>query len=208
MLQPKKTKFAGGHFELSENGVFYSPPPKIHKDGNIEQPDVMWICSRLDVLAYTRNSQSEAWGRHLQWLDPDGTKHTWPAPAELLEGDGAEVRKELAHRGLIISPNRGARELLLSYIKMFQTETRARCVNQLGWHGDLFVTATEAFGSDEEKVVFQNPAALEPAFGSKGFISDWKNTIATWASGNSRAVFAISCAAAGPLLALAGAEAS
>jgi hypothetical protein len=37
-------------------------------------------------------------------------------PMELLQGDGSEVRRELARRGLGIAPGRQCRELLAAYL--------------------------------------------------------------------------------------------
>ena len=39
-------------------------------------------------------------------------------PLELLEGDGMEVRKELARLGLHIATSRAVRDLLAAYVKV------------------------------------------------------------------------------------------
>ena len=199
--------YGGGHFLLEPDAVKFQPPPKVTKGGDVEQQEKGWICSRLEVLAATRNTNSEAWGRLLCWTDSDGKGHEWAAPTELLEGDGAEIRKELAHKGLRISPSRKARELLLAYLKIWPSERRARCVDKLGWHGDVYVTPKETVGANgDESTVFQSDALLLPATGCAGTLAEWRESVGAWSAGNSRAVFSIACAAAGPLLALAGAE--
>jgi putative DNA primase/helicase len=61
-----------------------------------------------------------------KWFDADGKPHRWAVPAELLAGDGLDVRRELMRCGLEISPNRAARDLLCMYLQSWQVEGRAR----------------------------------------------------------------------------------
>ena len=200
-------EYGGGQFQVSDNAVHYQPPPKITKSGDMEPTDAIWICSRLNVEAYTRSTKSDYWGRLLLWQDPDEAEHKWACPAELLEADGAELRRELAHRGLRIAPSRKARELLLAYLKVWPVKRRARCVEKLGWHGSVYVTARESIGATEvEPVVFQSDSTLPPASACTGSLESWRDSIALWARGNSRVLFSLSSAAAGPLLSLSGGE--
>ncbi len=191
--------YGSGHFEVSDKGVHFHGKDK---DGNNQAPQ--WICAPLYVVAKTRDEKSGEWGRMLEWLDDDGKKHQWAMPLELLERDGSEVRSELARFGLHISPNMAARNLLAAYIKVWPVEARACCVDRLGWHGDVFVTPSGSIGHTNELVVFQNAHAIEPAFSSSGNEYEWRDSVAALAQGNSRLVFAISVAFAGPLAHLAG----
>jgi putative DNA primase/helicase len=187
--QPKPTlvcDYAGGRFELLEQGLFFIGTDK---DG-IELPP-RWICSPLYVIAKTRDAKSGEWGRLIEWRDDDLVKHQWAMPLALLQEDASEVRRELASLGLAISPNRAARDLLASYLQVFPVEERARCVDKLGWHGDVYVTATEAIGQNAELIVFQNTNAIEPALSVSGTAKEWRDSIARLASGNSRLVFAL-----------------
>lgn len=191
--------YGSGRFEVSDKGVqFYGK----ESDGHEKPP--MWICSTLHVTAKTRDEKNGEWGRLLEWQDDDGTKHQWPMPLELLEGDGSDVRRELARQGLRISSNPTARNFLAAYIKVWPVEKRARCVNRLGWHGEVFVTPTESIGNTDELVVFQNNHALEPAFSSSGTENEWRDSVATLAAGNSRLVVALSASFAGALADIAG----
>lgn len=190
--------YGNGRFELTEKGVYHFGKDK---DGN-EQPQ--WICSPLQIIAKTRDEKSGEWGRLLKWLDDDGKPHQWAMPLEQLEGDGAEVRRELARLGLQISPNMAARNLLAAYIKVWPVESRACCVDKLGWHGGVYVTPTEAIGNTGEIVVFQNGHALDPAFSILGDQNEWRESVAALAAGNSRLVFALCVAFAGALAEIAG----
>ena len=133
-----------------------------------------------------------------------GVIHHWAMPLALLQGDATDVRRELARLGLTISPNRLARDLLTSYLQVFPIEARARCVDKLGWYRDVFVTANGSIGNTDEKVVFQNTNAIEPAFSCAGSVEEWRDSIGCSASGNSRLIFAIPTAFAPSLIKLAG----
>lgn len=187
--------YGGGRFELSARGVFFIGTDK---DGNELSP--CWICSPLSVIAMTRDTKSGEWGRLLEWCDHDQVKHQWAMPMELLQGDGLDVRRELTRLGLSIAPGRLAHDLLASYLQVWPVEARARCVERLGWHEAVYVTPTESIGQKDEIVVFQNAHALEPAFVVSGAAEDWRNSVAALAAGNSRLVFALSVAFAGPLV--------
>ena len=191
--------YGGGRFEVSPHGVFFIGTDK---DGNELPP--RWICSRLDVIAMTRDAKSGEWGRLLEWRDDDRVRHQWAMPLELLQGDGSEVRRELARLGLSIAPGKGARDLLSSFLQVWPVQARARCVERLGWHGAVYVTPAESIGQDDEIVVFQNAHALEPAFSTTGTAEEWRDSVAALAAGNSRLVFALSVAFAGALADVAG----
>ena len=189
--RPVICEYAGGRFKLTARGVSFIGTDK---DGN-ELPS-RWICSPLSVVAKTRDAKSGEWGRLLEWLDDDGIKHQWAMPLALLQGDASDVRRELARLGLTISPSKTARDLLASYVQVVPVEARARCVDKLGWHGDIFVTASQAIGNSSEYVVFQNINAIEPALSVSGTVAEWRDSVGRLARGNSRLVFAISAALA------------
>jgi uncharacterized protein (DUF927 family)/phage/plasmid primase-like uncharacterized protein len=196
----QECKFGGGRFRLEKRGVFY-----IAKDGNTGLEKMpQWICGGLAVVAATRNGNSVAWGRLLEWRDADGVRHQWAMPLDLLQGDGVDVRRELAQAGLAIAPGRAARDLLASYVQVWPVKDRARCVDRLGWQGAVYVTPAESIGERGERVVFQNSHAIEPAYSVAGTADDWRDSVARLSQGNSRLVFAVSVAFAAPLANVAG----
>lgn len=191
--------YGGGTFDVSHRGVFFIGTDK---DGN-EQPP-RWICSPLAVVAKTRDAKSGEWGRLLEWRDDDRVRHQWAMPLELLQSDGTDMRRELARMGLSIAPGKAQRDLLASFVQVWPVESRARCVERLGWHGAVYVTPSESIGQDNEIVVFQNAHAIDPAFSIAGTLDDWRGSVALLAAGNSRLVFALSVAFAGALADVAG----
>jgi putative DNA primase/helicase len=110
-----------GHFLANGKGVFF-----IAKDGEGNEKSAKWICSPLRVAAKTRDERNGEWGRLLEWHDDDGKKHQWAMPLEMLEGDGTDVRRELARLGLQISSNQTERGLLSAYIKVSHMWKRER----------------------------------------------------------------------------------
>ena len=191
--------YGTGHFLTNAKGVFY-----INKDGEGNDRPAKWICSPLQVVAKTRDERNGEWGRLLEWCDDDGKMHQWAMPLELLEGDGTDVRRELARLGLQISSNQSERGLLAAYIKVIPVEARARCVERLGWNDGVFVLPSGAVGKSDELRVFQNSHAAEPAYSVAGSVAGWCENVAALANGNSRLVFAISVAFAGALADITG----
>jgi uncharacterized protein (DUF927 family) len=191
--------YGGGAFDVSDRGVFFIGTDK---DGN-EQPP-RWICSRLKIVAKTRDAKSGEWGRLLEWCDDDKVRHQWAMPLELLQSDGTDMRRELARMGLSISPVKAQRDMLAAFVQVWPVEARARCVERLGWHGAVYVTPAESIGQDAEIVVFQNAHAIEPAFSVAGTVDEWRASVAALAAGNSRLVFSLSVAFAGALADIAG----
>ena len=165
--RPIVCDYAGGRFRLTNEGLTFIG---IDKDGTPLPP--RWICAPLYVVAKTRDAHSGEWGRLLEWQDDDGITHQWAIPLAFLQGDASDVRRELARLGLSISPNRTARDLLASYLQVFPVDARARCVDKLGWHGDVFVTASQCIGQATEKIVFQNTNSIEPVVSVKGSVEE------------------------------------
>ncbi|MFZ3193497.1 MAG: DUF927 domain-containing protein [Moraxellaceae bacterium] len=189
--------FGGGFFEVKTNGLHFVE----EKDGS-EQ--AVFVSSPIIIRAMTRSGTSQAWGRLLEWRDPDNRLHQWAMPLELLQGDGADVRRELASRGMQIYPSRRSRELFTSYLQSYPTEQRALCVNKLGWHGGVYVMPDRASGQSDQLTVFQNPHGLEPAFSQLGTLQQWRDHVAVLAVNNSRLGLALSMAFAAVLADLVG----
>ena len=166
------------------------------------------ICSRLEVVARTRDQFSENHGRLLQFPDPDGVIHRWAMPMELLAGDGAVYRQELLSKGLLIAPGNQARQLLTIFIQTSSPSTTVRCVEQTGWSKDrsAFVFQNETVGSTgNEPLILQTTSSLQTTQTALGTLEEWQE-MAALCIGNSRLIFAVSTAFAPPLLLLLGME--
>lgn len=188
-------------FSVTDDGVFYAG---VDKDG--EPTKAEWLCSRLDVLALTRDQDGGGWGYLLRFSDPLHHVKTWAMPARMLSGDGAEYRAYLMGQGLRIGTSPRARNLLTQYIQTRQPEDFTTCTDRIGWHGLAYVLPRETMGDEAERIVFQSDQAMENTFTVKGTADLWRERVGALCAGNSRLVFAVACAFAGPLLRPAGVE--
>ncbi|HOY69564.1 MAG TPA: DUF927 domain-containing protein [Methylotenera sp.] len=189
-------------FNLNDGGLYYFGK----NDAGIDAPP-LWICSKLEVTAVTRDAKNEAWGRLLEFDDLDGVHHAWAMPMDLLRGDGAEYRGALLSMGLQISTMTKARNLLTQHIQTAKVEARARCVERTGWHDGSFVMPNKTIGTNQqEKIIFQSAVNTQSTFKQKGTLASWQDNVSKPCAGNSRLVFAISAAFASPLLDVTGME--
>lgn len=186
-----------------KNGVYWLEPFDKEQDEDPIPP--LFICSPLIILAETRDAHQSNWGRLIFWLDNDGHEHFWACPSEFLAAaDTAEFRRELVRNGLNISTYAKARQKLVDYVVSYppQSLDRIRCVTKTGWQGTLYVQSNRVFGKQVgESVIFQG--AVNNDFSSAGNLDEWKREVSSRAVGNSRIIFAISTAFAGPLVEMA-----
>lgn len=188
-------------FTVSDAGVFHQG---VDRDGEPTKPE--WVCSRLDVVALTNDQDGNGWGYLLNFADPLGRRKQWAMPSRMLAGDGAEYRGALMGMGLRIATSPRARNLLTQYIQTRQPGEFATCTDRIGWHGRAFVLPHETVGDEADRVVFQSESAQENTFRVKGTREQWRDRVSLACAGNTRLVFAVSAAFAGPLLKPAGME--
>ena len=188
-------------FDVSVDGVWHNG---IDQDGKRKSPE--WVCSRLEVEAQTRDQDGSGWGYLLAFDDPLGNAKQWAMHARMLSGDGGEYRATLLNMGLRIASTPRARNLLTQYIQTRQPEEFASCTDRVGWHGRAFVLPRETIGDSGERIVFQSDSPIENTFRVKGTTEQWRARVGALCTGNSRLVFAVACAFAGPLMRPAGME--
>ena len=188
-------------FAVNDSGVWHQG---IDQDGKQKSPE--WVCSRLEVEARTRDQDGGAWGYLLTFADPLGNAKQWAMPARMLSGDGGEYRAMLLNMGLCINTTPRARNLLTQYIQTRSPEEFASCTDRIGWHGRAYVLPHKTIGDDAERIVFQTDNAVENTFKAKGTPEAWRERIGALCIDNSRLVFSVASAFAGPLLRPAGME--
>lgn len=190
------------HFLVQDDGVYVVD---VTSDHNAYKPS-RWICSKLDVLAYSRSPYDGEWGRLVAFNDYGGTLHRFIIPARSFNGDGLDATGLLYENGLNIAPK--ARALVLEYLQQQQPEKMVRVTNRLGWHGEgddaVFVMPTGAIGGSNEEWVFDNASPNSNTFKQKGTLANWRDRVACLCVGNSRLTFAVSIAFAAPLVHLLG----
>lgn len=189
-------------FTLDERGVWFTA-----RDSQGEDRLPQWVCAPLQVTARTRDDSANGWGYLLEFSDPDGNPKQWAMPVAMLSGEGAEWAARLADMGLEIAHGPAARNRVGQYIKTRHPAERVTCTDRVGWHGGAYVLPSRCIGEAEgRRYVFQSEAGTEDTFRQRGDLETWRATVAAPCVGNSRFVFAVSCAFAGALLLPAGVE--
>jgi uncharacterized protein (DUF927 family) len=197
--------YGDGHFEFDERGVWYVQNPN---DEGKSHPSV-WLCDPLEVIALTRDRNSESWGWLVEFKNRDGQSRRVALSFNMLWRDsGTEALLLLGDYGLKIGSAKKVKEYLPIYVREWPTEHRARSIDKPGWvtsaNGTVYVLPSETIGEDSETIVFQHGHKVKPEFSISGTVEEWREHVARLARDNSRLMLGLGCAFAGPLLELAG----
>jgi uncharacterized protein (DUF927 family) len=189
-------------FELRPDGLYRLPGPD-------KAP--FRICGHFQILGETRSQHGDGWGLLLKWRDRDSRDHEWIMPRRMLAGEAAEVRQRFADCGLDVSGSEGARRALVQFFSEVNVSARVRTVPQTGWYrpaegGAAFVLPAQTVGNVVGEVVRIDIDPLPAVYRARGTLPEWQHEVAARCAGNSRAVFAVACAFAAPLLPLVGDE--
>lgn len=198
--QIEKTTPIPAGFRVTADGVFYAG-----EDGEARP-----VCSRLEILARTRDEKGHGWGLLVEFNDPDGASKRLNIPQRSMAGDfGKDVLGPLVDMGLRLAPLRTARNSrndLQSYLQGYDSAERARLVTRLGWHGDAYLLQDRQIGQSAEHLHFYEAGAQLPPISQAGTLEQWQQQIGALCVGNNRLTFVVCVAFAGPLLHLLGHE--
>jgi putative DNA primase/helicase len=184
-------------FTLNSQGVFHTHYER-DKSSNTLRPVTVNVCSpRLEVVACARDPNSEAWGLLMKWTDADKVEHSWVCPAHMLVGDGVSLRETLADGGLRFG--NAPKERFAQYLRSRRPQRRITCVPQVGWLERCFITPLWIIPSGAD-VGYQSAGRGEHYYRVSGTLAEWRDNVSKPCAGNSRLVFAISAAFAGPIL--------
>jgi putative DNA primase/helicase len=201
-LSEKSASAGGGMDRFTVNdgdGVFYQMPGD---DGPPKR-----VCGVLRVVALAHDSSDNQAAYLLEFETLQGKTRTWLMPLHMLAGDGAAYRNALLGMGFMCPTDAKRRAYLTEYLQSRNPETlqRIRHVPRVGWHGRCYVLPGETLGtpSNDESLIFHSEAGIEANFKQRGTLVEWRKELASLCAGNTRAVFAVCTAFAGPLLAWA-----
>ncbi len=181
-------------YRMTDRGLLWSDP---HDD---DKPPIV-VSGKFEVLAESRDDQSQSWGVLLRWHDPDGRPQEWLMPRRMLAGDGTEIRGEMLSRGLYLGNGDGAKRRLMDFLAGVHVEARARVVSTTGWYGTGFVLPEGSIGQPgEDRAILQTAGTIEHAFNVRGSLAEWQEEVAHYAIGNSRLALALSTAFAAALV--------
>ena len=160
------------------------------------------IAPPLRILGRTKSDGSDNWGTLLQWVDPAGKEHRYALPDDVLQRQGNDWAAALAYQGYSI--RRGKANAFAVFVQELQTTKFVTCTARVGWHGSAYVMPDTVYGADEGTLVLQS-AGHEGLYTVTGDEGAWAE-LARLCVGNTRLVFALCAAFAGPLLRLADVE--
>lgn len=190
-------------FRVDESGVWFTPPAG--DDGTTGS--ARRVCDRLEVLALARDMHDRGGALLLDFDSQFGRGRRWLMPLSMLAGDGAAYRAELLDMGFIAPTDGNRRRWLTEYLQSRRPADRVRLVDRVGWQGRAYVlpretlTAGSGEGSDaSERLMFHSEAPMEDAYTQRGSLAQWQERIGRHCIGNSRLLFSVSMALAGPVL--------
>ncbi len=186
-------------FFIRENG---RNPGLFKQEAKGEESFDLRIGPPLRIIGKTSDDGSDNWGTFLTWQDLAGVEHRWALPDDLLQGQGREYAQILARGGYSIAPGQAAK--FAAFIQGIKTDRFVTCVPRIGWHKGAYVMPDTAYGVPADTVVLQSARHMG-MFRTGGTLEGWKE-IASLCAGNSRLVFALCAAFAGPLLRVADIE--
>lgn len=203
--EDSKDKLPSG-FSIRNGGLWHT---EVKEDAD---PVETYLGPELTIEGLTRDANSKTWGLLLSWSDPDGIRHTWAMPREMLVArDNSAWLGRLASEGYAAAPSSKAKSLLALFLSSYRTTKRVRCVPRTGWHDGTFVLpdcvfyATASDKPNVERVVLQVQTPRNP-FQVGGTFDGWRDTVGIWSQGNSRLMLSVCSAFAAPLLELCGLE--
>lgn len=179
-------------FEMRDNGLWHCP----------KSDDPSWLSGPFRVLGLVRTAEGAGWSLYLTFDDPDGEAQTAAVAFSELQGDGANVRRQLADLGLALSTWRGSREKFIAALASVKTSRRLLRLNQTGWAagGAVFALPYKTIATaSAEPVVFEG-RARGAHFGQSGDLAAWRDRVAMLAAGQDRLLLALGLALSGPLL--------
>ena len=160
------------------------------------------VCGHVE---FTGRTHGERWGYLLSFVDGLNRKRNIAIPARLFQLPGSEWAAILADAGLDIEP-RQQRLFASCVLAMRDRLPLVMNVERCGWVASSadevpsYVLPDKVFSASKKSIVFQSgTSALPGLYTQAGTLDGWKQ-MAELCAGNTRFVFALSVAFAGPLL--------
>jgi uncharacterized protein (DUF927 family) len=194
-------------FSLTETGLWWR---------NTRGGNTKWqrIAQPFEILGWARNAadalgQSGDWGKLIRFKNSDGVEIERVVPLTSLHGDAGALVSSLGYWGMDITCTPTARRLFAEYLASIDVKDRVTVVHRSGWldigGARAFALPSEIINSiGKERVILAKEAV--GAYGQRGTLDDWKDSVGVLAEGHRLLRFWIAAALAGPLLYIGGFE--
>lgn len=190
-----QTTAAPDRFTVTDDGLFYLPP------GDDDSPPRR-VCGPLRVIALARDAHDNQAALLLEFETEFGQTRQWLMPLAMLAGDGTAYRSALLSQGFVTPHDAKRRAWLTMYLQSQKPHERVRHVSRVGWAGRCYVLPHETLGTplDGERTIFFSESGVEANFSQRGTLQQWQEGLGRLCVGNTRLVFAVCVALAGPLM--------
>lgn len=189
------------NYRLTDEGLFYLFYERT-RGGKVKEVET-FVCSPLKVVATGKDADDGERTQIVEFTNDDGRIKRINVSLRQLITEPNNIIGDLVSNGLILNSRERLR--LIDYLIYSKPEKRLTLVYKTGWQGKVFVmpdkiiSATDAEQSD---FLLHGTHSKIKKLKAQGTAEEWREHIAKYCVGNSRLIFAVSCAFASVLLPL------
>ena len=193
-------------FDTDNRGVWWINV-RTDKDGDIIEAEPLLLSDPIDIIG-TGQDNDGAYYRIIKFKDKI-TRQQKTAALPQAEIAGGKCWERLGFYGLFIESNPTKRRKLADYLQKEGSPTAFTITDRAGWHEDSYImpsgetiTATDK----DPAIIYNGDTSQAKAYQPNGELTDWQQSIARYAVGNSRLCLALGASFAAPLLSLLNEE--
>lgn len=193
-------------FDTNNRGVWWINV-RTDKDGDIVEAEPLLLSDPIDIIG-TGQDNDGAYYRIIKFKDKITRRHKTAALPQA-EIAGGKCWERLGFYGLFIESNPTKRRKLADYLQKEGSQAAFTITDRAGWHEDSYImpsgetiTATDK----DPAIIYNGDTSQAKAYQPNGELTDWQQSIARYAVGNSRLCLALGASFAAPLLSLLSEE--
>ena len=194
------------HFETDNRGVWWINV-RTDKDGDIIEAEPLLLSDPIDIIGMGQDNDG-AYYRIIKFKDKITRQQKTAALPQAEIADG-KCWGRLGFYGLSIESNPTKRRKLADYLQKEGSQAAFTITDRAGWHEDSYImpsgetiTATDK----DPAIIYNGDTSQAKAYQPNGELTDWQQSIARYAVGNSRLCLALGASFAAPLLSLLNEE--
>lgn len=186
-------------FETSNKGVFYV---KVKVSDNDIKEEPILLSDPMDIIGRGID-ESGAYFTIISYTDRQ-TRHRKNVAISNAEIGTPSCWQRLQGLGITIYSGKQKREWLADYLQTKKTNTYFDVVNTSGWHNGAYVLPNGEIispnTSEPPRIIYNGDKSQANAYKPSGSLKEWQESIAKYASGNSRLCLALGTAFAAPFI--------
>ena len=193
-------------FDTDNRGVWWINV-RTDKDGDIVEAEPLLLSDPIDIIG-TGQDNDGAYYRIIKFKDKITRQQKTAALPQAEIADG-KCWGRLGFYGLSIESNPTKRRKLADYLQKEGSQAAFTITDRAGWHEDSYImpsgetiTATDK----DPAIIYNGDTSQAKAYQPNGELTDWQQSIARYAVGNSRLCLALGASFAAPLLSLLNEE--